>query len=319
VRIRSLSVLKSSLSDLYWEITIINRKKKMSEIIYNLDLTHEGNAIPFVIRTMVTQETIQHGISESPHRHNFYTIIWPYEVKGKHIIDFKEYPIVSDGIFFVNPWQVHQVITEPSPQGVVILFTPEFLQKNSIKEDFISNLRLFRDSDETPPLPVDSAMKVQLKTFVDGMFQAFSSSDEMRYDTIGAYLKLFLITCNGHCSLYPDVNPQNMEVGRSLIRKFKDLVEAHFHEWHQVQNYAEKLNVTPSYLNEVVKSSISQSAKDFIQHRVILEAKRMSLFTSKSGKEIGFDLGFEDPSHFSKFFKTNTGISLVEFKESLSV
>jgi AraC family transcriptional regulator, transcriptional activator of pobA len=291
----------------------------MNDTINSLDLKHEGNAVPFAIRSMDSQEIMQNGISDSPHRHNYYTVIWPITAIGKHIIDFKEYSIEPDHIFFVSPWQVHQIITKPHPTGTVILFTPEFLQKNSIKEDFISNLRLFKNIDETPPLPINSTMRPQLQGFVDGMFQAFNSNEDMRYDTIGAYLKLFLITCNGHCSLFPQSNPQSIEVGRSIIKNFKILVENHFHEWHQVQKYAEKLNVTPSYLNEVVKSSINQSAKDYIQQRVTLEAKRMSLFTSKSGKEIGFDLGFDDPSHFSKFFKANTGISLQEFKETLNV
>jgi len=60
-------------------------------------------------------------------------------------------------------------------------------------------------------------------------------------------------------------------------------------------------------------------AKDYIQNRLVLEAKRMVVFTRKSGKEIGFELGFDDPSHFSKFFKSNTGQSLQEFKESLKM
>jgi YesN/AraC family two-component response regulator len=137
----------------------------------------------------------------------------------------------------------------------------------------------------------------------------------MRLETIGAYLKLFLIECNGHCSLFPGANTQNIEVGRSLTQHFKDLVENHFHHRHQVKEYASLLNVTPNYLNEVIRTTIGESAKDYIQNRIILEAKRMAIFTKKSGKEIGYDLGFHDPAHFSKFFKTNTGMVLNGFRQ----
>ena len=143
-----------------------------------------------------------------------------------------------------------------------------------------------------------------------------ASPYEALAETIGAWLKLFLIECNGHCTLDPATNPQNTEVGRSLVQQFKQLVESNFHEWHQVKHYALSLNVSPNYLNEVIKSNINIPAKDYIQHRLILEAKRMALFTGKSSKEIGFDLGFEDPSHFSKFFKSFTGRSLQQFKDS---
>jgi len=148
------------------------------------------------------------------------------------------------------------------------------------------------------------------------MQNASASPEEMKFETIGAYLKLFLIECNGACSLYPDSNTQNIEVGRSLVQRFKELVEQHFTEWHQVQDYAKELNVSPGYLNEVISSAIHKPAKEYILNRLILETKRLSIFTAKSIKEIGYDLGFDDPSHFSKFFKTFTGNSIGEFRET---
>ena len=141
-----------------------------------------------------------------------------------------------------------------------------------------------------------------LSPFAEQMLSAFRSQKELFLETIGAYLKLFLIECNGNCTSNSDTNTQNIEVGKTLVRKFKELVESHYMTWHQVKNYAELLNVTPNYLNEVIKSAINISAKDFIQERIILEAKRIATFTGKSGKEIGFDLGFDDPSHFRQVF-----------------
>ena len=288
----------------------------MKEKIYSLDLLDAGAPALFVMRTMEEIELRQEGIADDPHRHNYYSIIWSFTATGKHIIDFHEYSIEPRAIFFVNPGQVHQVITDPGPKGLVILFTLEFLQKNSIHEEFISNLRLFRDSDETPPLPLDETVSNHLKTFADEMNKALKSPDEMKFEIIGAYLKLFLIECNKACSLFPESNTQNIEVGRSLVQRFKGLVEQHFSEWHQVQDYAKELNVSPGYLNEVISSAIQKPAKEYIQNRLILETKRLSLFTSKSNKEIGYELGFGDPSHFSKFFKTFTGNSIGEFREA---
>jgi AraC-like DNA-binding protein len=287
------------------------------EKIDSHELMYNDTPMPFVIKTMEEVDVNLGGIADKPHRHNYYSVIWSLSAKGKHIIDFKEYPILPNYIFFVSPEQVHQVITDPEPTGYVILFTPEFLEKNSIRKDFIANLKLFQPSDETPPLMLSDTMAETLKTFAQQMFSAFHTRDDLFLETIGAYLKLFLIECNGHCSLTPGTNTQSIEVGKTLVKKFKGVVEKHFMKWHQVKEYADTLNVTPNYLNEVIKSSINISAKDFIQNRLILEAKRMLVFTEKNGKEIGFALGFEDPSHFSKFFKSNTGQSLQEFKESI--
>lgn len=287
--------------------------------IYSLDLTYNGSPMPFVIKTMEEIDLALGGIADNPHTHNYYTIIWPLNASGRHIIDFKEYPILNNHIFFVSPAQVHQVITDSHPSGYVINFMPEFLEKNSIRNDFIADLKLFKKSDETPPLPVNEAMAATLKVFADQMLHSFHSQKDMLLEIIGAYLKLFLIECNGHCSLLPNNNLQSFEVSKTLVKSFKALVEKQFYTHHQVKYYAEKLNVTPNYLNEVIRSSMHTSAKEFIQNRLILEAKRMLVYTDKSAKEIGFDLGFDDPSHFSKFFKSNTTQSLQDFKESLSL
>ncbi|MFZ5431247.1 MAG: AraC family transcriptional regulator [Bacteroidota bacterium] len=284
--------------------------------IYSLDLLYNGEPAQFVIKTMEEIDLSLGGIADNPHKHNYYTVIWPTSASGRHIIDFREYPIQKDHIFFVSPGQVHQVITDPGPSGYVILFSPEFLEMNSIRKDFIADLRIFRQSDETPPLPVTETMAANLRIFAHQMIREFQEQSEMFLEKIGAYLKLFLIECNGHCSLNPvSPEPQSAEVGKVLIKNFRDAVESHFHEWHQVKNYAEALFVTPNYLNEAIRSSMHISAKEYIQNRLVLEAKRLALFTEKSNKEIGYALGFEDPGHFSKFFRKQTGQPLQDFRQ----
>jgi AraC-like DNA-binding protein len=286
----------------------------MQKKIYSLELLDQGVPASFVLRTMEEIADRQQGIADDPHRHNYYSVIWPFSGSGRHLIDFNEYPILPHYIFFVSPKQVHQIISDPETTGLVILFTPEFLMKNSIREDFISNLRLFRNSSDTPALPLANPMLQNLLLFATHMKEAYASEQELKYETIGAYLKLFLIECNRHCSLFPDTNTQSLEVGKSMVQRFKNLVETRFQQWHQVKEYAAALSVSPNYLNEVIKSTIGISAKDFIQNRLLLEAKRTAVFTGKSSKEIAFELGFDDPSHFSKFFRSGAGQSLLEFK-----
>lgn len=287
--------------------------------IYHLDLLYNQVPVPFVIKTMEEVDKQLGGIADNPHRHNYYTVIWSFTATGKHIIDFKEYPIKPHQIFFVNPSQVHQIISNPDPTGYVILFTPEFLERNSIRSDFISNLKLFQLRDESAALPINLKMREKLKIFADQMLEAFNSNADLSMDIIGAYLKLFLIECNGHCSLSKNTNTQSVEVGKTLVKKFKEIVEKNFSKWHQVKEYADALNVTPNYLNEVIKTAINVSAKEFIQNRIVVEAKRMIVFTNKSSKEIGYEMGFEDPSHFSKFFKSQSGQTLQEFKKALDI
>jgi len=274
--------------------------------------------MPLVIKKVEEITGVTIGAEALPHRHNYYSIIWPLEGKGQHIIDFREYQIIPGPVFFVSPKQVHQVLVEEPLTAYIIMFTQEFLERNSIRNDFVTNLKLFQNSDETPPLQLDHTTQSTLRIFADRMYDAFINQTDMYLETIGAYLKLFLIECNNHCSITPGSNLQGIEVSKTIVRNFRDLVEQRYMTAHQVKDYADALNVTPNYLNEVIKSSMAIPAKEFIQSRIVLEAKRMATFTDKSAKEIGFELGFDDPSHFSKFFKTNAGLSLQEFRDILS-
>ena len=123
-------------------------------------------------------------------------------------------------------------------------------------------------------------------------------------------LKLFLIECNGLCTLIPDSNLQNFEVTKTIVTNFKNLVEKHFKKWHQVKFYAEALSVTPNYLNEVIISSVNIPAKEFIQNRLILEAKRMIFIYRERAARKSVSTWDLKTRHISASFLKATQISL---------
>ena len=101
----------------------------MQKKIYSLELLDEGIPASFVLRTIEEIAGRPKGIADDPHRHNYYSVIWPFSGSGRHVIDFREYPILPHHVFFVSPKPVHQIISCPETTGLVILFTPEFLMK----------------------------------------------------------------------------------------------------------------------------------------------------------------------------------------------
>jgi AraC-like DNA-binding protein len=148
--------------------------------------------------------------------------------------------------------------------------------------------------------------------------ELFSSSlEKYTMEAVGALVKLLLIQCNNHCSLHKTDNPQLLETTNHILRNFKQLLQMHYAELHMVTDYAAKLAVTPDYLNKTVKSITGKSAKEHIQSKLIVEAKRSLLFSSLSGKELAYTLGFDESAHFNNFFKKNTGLTPTEFKSSM--
>lgn len=270
----------------------------------------DDTSFPFVIKNADKMREI----ANIPHRHSYFSILWSFNTAGKHIIDGKEYLLEPHHIFFIAPGQVHQIIL-PNPKGLLILFTPEFLLSNSPRQQFLTNMGLF-DRHNSGPLTLSTHLVKKLMIHANGMMDAFHSSHKLKFETIEAHLKLFLIECDTQYIQAKKNTAGEDTVINPMVKSFISLVESRFYEWRQVQDYANKLNVTPKYLGEIVKQALSQSPKEYIQDRIILETKRMLLFTNRSLKEIGFELGFEDPARFSRFFKDCTGISFQEFNKS---
>lgn len=290
-----------------------------NKAIPELDLVHAGAKVNFAFRTMEEIHALTGQSKDIPHRHNYYTVLWASKACGQHYMDYVEHPIKPNHVFFVNPGQVHQVITFGQPEGYVIMFTPEYLQQFMISKEFITNLGLFSDSADTPPLVINADNSNNLKSLVKNIEKAFRSDEPFKDEQISAYLKLFLITCNKFAPALPAENTQSLQSSRKIISDFKTLIESNYRNWHKVTDYATKLNITSDYLNSVIKSTIGKTAKEFIQNRICLEAKRLGIHTQLTSKEIAYQLGFDDPSHFSKFFKNCEGLSFSDFRQSLEV
>jgi len=99
------------------------------------------------------------------------------------------------------------------------------------------------------------------------------------------------------------------------VKQFKNDVELYFRTHHKVNEYADRQHLTANHLNEVIKSETGTSTKDFIQNRLLLEAKRLARYSNLNAKEIAYRLGYEDVAHFSKFFKKWEGVAFTEFRE----
>jgi AraC-like DNA-binding protein len=254
------------------------------------------------------------GEIDTPHRHDFYIILLVSKAKGTHIIDFNEFLLEDCQAFFLSPGQVHQIKEEQKSYGWVITFSRQFLAKNNIDHRFIEDINLFQDYGYTPPLSLNEIQLKKLNTYSSQIFEAYHTDSKFKIEAVGALLKLLLIYSNTICNV-DKKNPQQLHSGSIILKEYKNLVEEHFSNWHKVQQYAEVLYVTPDHLNRTVKSLIGKTAKEYLQSRIIVAAKRLLSFSDKTTKEIGYDLGFSEPANFSNFFKKCTGFPPSQFRQ----
>lgn len=287
----------------------------MSTVKTYQNVNSEKGNVSFGISKMEDIYTKRNGKVDEPHRHNYYTVLLIQRAKGQHKIDFNTYELANEQIFFVAPGQVHQVIEVEKSIGFSMTFSNQFLIENSIPISFIDSLNLFHNYGQSPPLVPSKAQFDTIELFANQIFALFNSDVNMKGLSIGSYLKLLLIECNNICA----INPIESDIdtsGVNLIRTFKNLVDNHYKREHSTTFYAKELYITPDHLNRTFKARIGKTAKEYIQARIITEAKRLLYFTDLTNKEIAYELGFNEPANFSAFFKKHTQLSPLNFKKN---
>ncbi len=282
--------------------------------IYQEVYSDEGD-VSFGIFKMEDIYEEQNGKPDEPHRHGYYTVLIVNRANGLHKIDFNTYELQGKQVFFVAPGQVHQVIEKEQSVGFAMTFSNAFLVENSIPLSFINSLNLFQNYGQSPPLTPSKEQFEAIELYANQIFELHVSNQHMKCLSIGSLLKLLLIACNNVCS----INPIEMDVdttGDNLIRAFKKAVDKDYKKEHSTTYYANGLYITPDHLNRTVKARTGTTAKDYIQSRIITEAKRLLYFTNLTSKEIAYELGFNEPANFSAFFKKHTQLSPSKFKKS---
>lgn len=247
-------------------------------------------------------------------QNNLFNIIWIKNGKGRYKIDFNTYEAEDDTIFFLAPGQVLEVEDEVIRQGYRVAFSREFYYLGSETRDMACNGLLFNNIYETAPcIRLSEADKKTFEHSVKNLFEELENPGHSHRELIMSYLNVFLIRATRLKREQSGVQKQLAKQG--LIDKFSGLVEQHYRVKHSVSDYADILNVSPKTLAKRLQSEYAQTPSQVIQGRLMLEAKRLLRFGENSVKEIAYELGFEDPSYFTRFFKKHSSVSPTLYAE----
>lgn len=197
----------------------------------------------------------------------------------------------------------------------VLVFNREFYCVHTHDSEVSCNGLLFFGSTVSPVLRLDEEEADRLRILFDVLEEEFEEKDKNQEEMLRILLKRFIIRCTRMAKeqiLKNDESQSDIDV----VRRFNVLVEEHFKTKKSVGEYAELMFKSPKTVTNVFSKYSEDSPLQVIHKRVIMEAKRMLLYTDKTAKEIGFELGYNDPAQFSKLFKNHTGKTTTEFKNS---
>lgn len=250
-----------------------------------------------------------------PHKHNYYEMCFFTGGSGIHEIDFENRPIIAPSIHFIRPGQVHLIKRGQAYKGYLVVFSEEFFNLRFQNIEVIPGYPLVTSLENGPILNLSGEQFEEFNQLIQKIENELKESDADSVEIIIAYLKIFFLKLKQNFSKL--VTTKNEATGsmRNLVYRFNRLVDKYYDQAHQVKDYAELLGESPIVLNRAIKSVTEKTASEIIIERLILEAKRLLLFSNLSNKEVAYKLNYEDPSYFARIFRKKTGFTPSEFRK----
>ena len=251
---------------------------------------------------------------KGPAQDNIFSIIWVITGRYIYTVDKVEYWLTDGQLICLGPGKEYGLKTGEIAEGFMIRFSGAFPEGNDHGVDLQYQDELYRLFSTPVALTIKMEMMDEMKGIAARMIKESENVFLYRSQLLRRYLKIFLIYLSRH-----NARKEEMEINTrssQLVQKFMVMLEREFKTVKSVNEYASQLAVTPNHLNVIVKKHTRQPAGYHIRQRIVLEAKRLALYSDVCMKEIAYLLGFSDTAHFSKFFKKSTGINFSEFKRS---
>lgn len=250
-------------------------------------------------------------IFKAIHRDDHYIFVFQQAGNSQIMLDFETVDINGSAVLCILPGQAHQGILADHVDAWFFALNPEMV-KDSYRHFFEEQI------------PVTKLVKLSLKGVhtLTRMIELLSymynkAEDSFSLDEINRSLT---DACIGVIvnEFKKSIMPENLSLSRPVIitRQFKSLLLQSFRVMKSPSNYAESLNISPSYLNEAVKKTTGFSASYWISQEIVLEAKRILFHTDSSVKEVAEQLGYEDYSYFTRVFTKISGVSPIAFRQN---
>lgn len=249
------------------------------------------------------------------HRHTFYHVVFFTDGAGSHNVDFKDFEVKPNQIYFMIPGQVHSWAFEGFTDGYIINFTGSFFQSFLLDAAYCEKFSFFGGDVSEAVLNLPDGLHPKVKNLFEDIIKEWENSQVQTTDLLRVLiLQLFILVnrFNGG-----GINKAPVSYNQTLLKSFRKLIDVHYKTLKLPKDYAALLYITPNHLNAVCKDLLGLQAGEIIRNRTILEAKRLLTSPQLTITEIALDLGFNDNSYFTKFFKKTEGVTPEEFRKNI--
>ena len=252
---------------------------------------------------------------------NFYKISYKTGICGQAKYGQNYYDFGEGGLVFTSPNQIFESPSSIHTSGSLLLIHPDFLLSYPLAKK-IKEYGFFSYAANEALYLSDKEKKTILALFNSIDDELNSRIDDFSQDVMVAQVELLLNYCN---RFYKRQFITRKSVNNDVLLKMEKILNDYFNEDKSVtegiptvQWLADNLNISPSYLSDMLRSLTGQNAQQHIHNRLVEKAKEILSTTNLSVAEIAYQLGFEHPQSFSRLFKSKSGVSPIEFRHSFN-
>ena len=241
-----------------------------------------------------------------PHQLDFYDILLITRGDGWFDLDDERHRVAPGALLVTRPGQVRRW-DAGAVDGACIFFASEFIRDAFTDARFLDQFAIFDPARRSGAITLSAPERTQFLRRFRRMGEELRGLRADATELLRARLYELLVLINRwYLARYPKAaaGPRN-----GTIDRFRSLVEREFRRMHRVQDYAERLGVSPGHLNVLCHAHLARSASDEIHQRLLLEARRLLRYTDRPAFAIAQELGFADPAYFGRFFKREAGVT----------
>jgi YesN/AraC family two-component response regulator len=251
-------------------------------------------------------------------RLGYYSMILVLEGHGKLKADFSDYNFHKNTLMCFSPYQPFMMDSNIL-EGICLHFHPDFFCIHKHHQEVACNGVLFNNIYNPPFIQISSQQSSYFISLIEQMKEEMQNASIAQYELLISHLKIFLIKAS---RIKIEQNPETKNTFAEseqpfILQNLKDAIENHFKTKHSASEYADLLNISAKSLAKICKNYFNKTLTDLISERIVIEAKRELYMTSKTVKEIAYELGYQDEYYFSRFFKVNADVSPQIYRETV--
>ncbi|MEI6410198.1 MAG: AraC family transcriptional regulator [Bacteroidota bacterium] len=246
-------------------------------------------------------------------RYDFYAVLWLRGGSGRFRVDFQEYDFTGEKMIFLSPGQFFNVQSGKFDL-IRYSFRRDFFCVRENNPEILCNGVLFNHVYAVASIDVLPPLRNELLDLNQQLQNAFLKPENETKVLIINILKQILQISVASWRAQSPFHPDMTEAETDQLFALKSSIDRHLSAIPKLETYAQELEISDQQLRRLIRTRVGMPLRKLVAMRQILEAQRALCFSDLPVKAIASELGFEDLAYFSRFFKSNTGLSPEAFR-----